>query len=823
MKRLDLAGTWQLAQADAAHQTSDASIYAQVPGDNASALLAAGKLPDPYYGMNEKQVQWIGASAWVYARDVDVPQAFFDEESIYLHFDSLDTFATIYINDHQVAVSDNMFCRQRFEVKPFLVAGVNRVRIVFAPPYAKGTEFSKSVPYPIPYALNSQYSSHRNLLRKVQCHFGWDWGVSLPVSGIYGACYLAATSTPRIEYVTTEVAFQGDDAIVTVTCEVTASSEMDVDVRVVLDGEAKASIRHVREGGQCFSESMKVSNVIRWWPAGYGDPHLYSLLVSVGDETIEKRIGLRELVIINDEDAHGLSFTVRVNGVDVFCKGANWIPVDAMPQRHTRQRYEELLESARLAHMNMLRVWGGGQYEEDAFYEICDEKGILVWQDFMFACALYPANKTFLQSVNAEVRHQIKRLRDHPCIALWCGNNEDIGALGWFQESRENRDRYLVDYDRLNEGVIGKAVDECDPTRIFWPSSPCGGRDDYSDCFHKDGRGDMHYWDVWHSGKSLDAYYDVVPRFCSEFGYQSFPSMSQIQTYATPDQYNVTSPVMEWHQKNRRGNSIILEMFTRYFRMPEGFENFIYLSQIQQAVAIRTAVEFWRSLRPLCMGTLYWQLNDNWPVCSWSSLNYDGSWKALHYMAKRFYAPVMLTIFQRKYGNPVEIWGVNDTGTTRTSTMRVMVKDFSGETVWQSEKQVTLSKHSAIKFEEYSVADLTPSPETVFIVVELDTDEGMIRNDLFLAEYKCCALADAHVTAQISERPDGKYDVALRTDAPAFFVTLETDGMSGCFDDNVVTLLPDECRTVVFRPKDSLGNMKLEEQLRVRHLRQTYT
>ena len=284
----------------------------------------------------------------------------------------------------------------------------------------------------------------------------------------------------------------------------------------------------------------------------------------------------------------------------------------------------------------------------------------MIWHDMMFSCALYPSTPGFLANVEREIRHQVKRLRDHPCIALWCGNNEDVGALTWYPESRKNRDRYIVDYDRLNEGVIGRVVDECDPTRTFWPSSPSAGRGDYSDNWHDDRRGDMHYWSVWHESKAFSAYYEVSPRFCSEFGYQSFPSVELARGYCPPGQMNVTSPVMEHHQRHGRGNALIVEMFTRYFRMPEGFENFVYLSQVQQALAIKTAVEHWRHLRPTCMGTLYWQLNDNWPVCSWSSLEYGGKWKLLHHAARRFYAPTIVSAFQRP-DRTVEVWLTSDT------------------------------------------------------------------------------------------------------------------------------------------------------------------
>ena len=334
-------------------------------------------------------------------------------------------------------------------------------------------------------------------------------------------------------------------------------------------------------------------------------------------------MGLRQLEIVTEEDEIGLSFKIKVNGLDIFCKGANWIPADALPSRQTRERLDDLLTSAAQANMNMIRVWGGGQYESHDFYDLCDEKGILVWQDFMFSCALYPATKDFLQNVREEVSYQVKRLRDHACIALWCGNNECLGALNWFEISRRG-DRYLVDYDRLYEGTIGEAVDEADPTRLYWPSSPCGGRGDYSDCWQDDSRGDMHYWRVWHENASIDAYYDVVPRFCSEFGYQSFPSLDTISTYAPQSQFNVTAPIMEHHQRNPGGNSKITEMMTRYFRVPEGFGNFVYLSQASKHSPSNQVSNFGDTCR--LYGYFILAAKRFIASMSWSSW-YSGKWK----------------------------------------------------------------------------------------------------------------------------------------------------------------------------------------------------
>ncbi|MHC4883922.1 MAG: beta-mannosidase [Planctomycetota bacterium] len=816
MKTLDLAGRWTLLQGGEAE-----AIPATVPGDNLSALYKAKKIADPYRGKNELDLQWIGRVGWTYARTFKVSAALLAEDSVVLTAENLDTFATIRINGKTVGKTENAFRRYRFEVKPALKAGENEIQIVFAAHEPTVERLAKKLPYPIPHGTNPVQSMHRNLARKCQCHSGWDWGPCLMVTGIYGELSLSATSEGRIEHVITSQSFKGKACTVTVTTEVEAVKAGKSELVVKLGTETVKKTVSLKEGLNSLTEKITVRNAKRWWPNGYGKQVLYSLSVTVGGDQVEKKLGLRELELVTEEDKKGLSFVIRVNGVDIFCKGANWIPSDAMPERQTREVYDDLLSSAADAHMNMIRVWGGGQYERDAFYELCDEKGLLIWHDFMFACSLYPAHKDFLSNVRAEAEYQVKRLRDHASLALWCGNNENVAALGWYEESRKNRDVYLVDYDRLNEGVLGSTVDNSDATRTFWPSSPCGGRDDYSDCFHDDSRGDMHYWEVWHGGKSFDSYYDVVPRFCSEFGYQSFPSLEVIDTYADRDQWNLTAPVMEHHQRNRGGNSKIIEMFSRYFRMPEGFENFVYLSQVQQGVAIRTAVEYWRSLRPVCMGALYWQINDNWPVCSWASINYGGKWKILHYMAKRFFAPVMLTVFQRKYGQPVEVWGVNDKLETQSAAMTVKVCDFSGKVLKKLSKKVTLAKNSSKKLAQYKVSELTDREEETFLVVELKVGRETIRNDLFFTEYKKCDLAKARVKSSVNEEK-GELTVTLEASAPAFFVHVDAEGVRGEFDDNAVTLLPGEKRTLTFTPKEEVTRAKLAKAITVRHLRETY-
>ncbi|MBQ1710967.1 MAG: glycoside hydrolase family 2 protein, partial [Treponema sp.] len=415
---------------------------------------------------------------------------------------------------------------------------------------------------------------------------------------------------------------------------------------------------HLQKGKNLINANLKVNNPHVWMTAGelkeagLKENTIYNLNIKISDsddKEINQPFCFSSLKAISKKDKvegkTGRSIYFENNGRKIFAKGSNWIPADSLPSRMTENRYEDLLRSAVEANQNCIRVWGGGYYEKDYFYELCDKLGIMVWQDCMFACSLYPITTDFLENVTKEIEYQVNRLQSHACIAIWCGNNENFGTLNWFPESINNRDRYLVDYDRLYIDTIGRKIKDEDPSRIFWPSSPCAGPDDFADNWHADSMGDMHYWSVWHERKSFDAYLSIRPRFVSEFGYESFPSLETIKSFATEEDFNFTSKLMEYHQRSPSGNSIILENFSRYFRFPNGFESMIYLSQVQQALAIKTAVDWWRSLMPNCMGALIWQLNDVWPCPSWSSLEYNGKWKLLHYESRKFFDIVYMPLY----------------------------------------------------------------------------------------------------------------------------------------------------------------------------------
>jgi beta-mannosidase len=801
VKRIDLAGEWTLRRV-----ATDEAVPASVPGDNYSALLRAGKIPDPYYGTQEDDVQWVAEQTWVFEREFEVDASWLEEASVYLSCDSLDTLAEVRVNDQRVGTSDNMFVRQRYEVKSALRAGQNRVSIRFQPAAAGIAERVERLQHPVPAGAVGKLES-LNLLRKVQCHGGWDWGPCLPVSGIYGDIHLGATSLARIEYVTCAQSHEPGRCTVDVTVQAhgVASGRARLGVRL---GQVETAMDvDVRPGPQSHTARVVVDQPELWWPAGQGAQPLYELTVTLGEQTVRRRLGLRTLEVTQEA---GLTF--RINGRDVFCKGANWVPAGALPTEHTPERYRELLGGARSANMNMLRVWGGGQYESDLFYDLCDELGILIWQDFMFACSPYPWDDWFCDSVREEVKHQVRRLRDHACIAIWCGDNEVLHSFAWNPMSRDNPELYAAGYARLNS-VIAEAARESDPERVFWPGSPSNGPGTRPRDCNDPGRGDVHYWDVWHGDRGFEAARTVAPRFCSEFGFQSFPAMEAIRRFCPEEQWSPTSPVMNHHQRSPNGNERIVETMERYFRRPESFESFVWLSQILQGLGIKSMVEYWRTLRPRCMGTLYWQLNDVWPVASWSSVEHSGRFKPLHYLARRFYKNLLVTTVP--HDGQVEVWVVSDESAPTSGEVVVETFDLDGNVVATDRYPVELAGAGAVK-----VGSLpTPSEaDSRFLVLTARLGELAAYNWHFVEPYKHYDLPSATVHAE----PVDGYGMRLQSDRPALFVTLDAEGIAGEWSDNCLVLLPGRPVEVTFTPRQPTSPERVRESLRVRHLQNAH-
>ncbi len=814
MDKIDLKGIWNLTR------TSDGeSLETYIPGDIMHSLLENHVIPDPYRDRNELKVQWVGKEDWEFTRVFEVSADFIRNRNILLCINLLDTFADIYINEKYIGSGNNAFKKYVFPVKN-INQGRNSIRIIIHSPEAAALKAAAELPYQIPFMSYPEQSPNRNLIRKPQCHGGWDWGPALMTGGIYGDINLESVSRVRIDYLHTDILHRNHIWNVEISVELTAFRKGVEKIIFSLAGITEEIATDLNPGVNRITHTIPITDPDLWWPAGYGNQPLYPLTVKTSEESIIKKIGFRDLEVITEKDTYGRSLVFRINGRDIFCKGTNWIPMDGLPARQTPERYEKFLKDVTDANMNMIRVWGGGQYEKDIFYDICDEKGILVWQDFMFSCALYPASEPFLDNVKKEAAHQIKRLKNHPSLVLWCGNNEDIGALTWFEESRENRDRYIIDYDRLNEGIIGKTVKELDSGRRWWPSSPSAGEGDYSDNWHDDTKGDMHYWSVWHEGASFEAYYTVTPRFCSEFGYQSFPGIDTIRMFADKDQQNVSSPAMLHHQKNERGNSIILSSLSRYFRFPSTFEDFLYLSQVQQTFAVRTAVEYWRSRRPVCMGILYWQLNDLWPAVSWSSIEYSGKWKLLHYAVQDFFAPVHIAGFIKKAGH-AEIYGINDTFNEISGTLTVLVLNFDGSIIKEYRSSETLKAEEARELFLYDVPDDNEFTENHFLYFKFTYGFETRENYLFLTTPNRCNLKHVQFSMEIEPVQD-RFDITLKTDKPAFFVKPEC-AVSGIFNNEGFFLVPRTMKKISFLPETGCTADSLRDLISFKDLRRTYS
>ena len=819
---LDLSGKWTLRQEDDPGQPA---VEMAVPGGVHTALLAAGRIPDPFFGQNEKAVQWVGQKDWRVERRFTVPADLLACRSITLRLEHVDTFCTLSINGQVVGETGNRFRRYDFEVKPYLREGANTISALFRSSEKESEERARTLTREIPIVDNG-IVPHINLIRKPACHGGWDWGLALMMTGFAGKVELLGADLARMDYVTCDQKHEYGRCGVTVHTVVTSPAGGETELTVKLGDIVRRESVTLQPGVNTFSTELTVLRPNLWWPNGAGEQYLYPLEVTVGEASLKRKLGLRTIEVVNQPDRDGISMTFRVNGVNLFCKGANWIPCDAFMNRQTDERYADLLNAAVQANMNMLRLWGGGQFEADRFYELCDELGLMIWHDFMFSCSLYPADKAFLAEVKAELTHQIRRLRDHASIAIWCGDNECIGALTWFEPSRKNRDVYLIAYDRLNR-MLTETVEELDPVRTFWPSSPCGGPGDFSDAWHDDNKGDMHNWTVWHENKDFSAYYNYKPRFCSEFGYQSFPSREVALTFCKEEDLNPTSPDFEYHQKNKGGNTRILETMSRYFRFPEGTENILYLSQVQQAMAIKTAVEGWRRLQPRCMGTLIWQLNDNWPISSWSTIEYGGKWKHLHYHAKRFFAPLAVVAVPADNNRRVEVWAINDHHESVYAETEVVTWTFDGKKGDPRILSAQLPAHSATLVQSYWVDEFGSETERLdrFLALTLRAqfkgETVTFKNEWLFNPYKRCSLGNARVDAIPSVR-DGKWTVVLTTDKPAFFVWADTPHIPGTFSDNSFTLYPGQPVRLTFTPKGDTTFDAFKSALTVKHLRQTY-
>ena len=631
MKTMSLNGAWSLTIPG----TDFGLVPAQVPGSVYHDLLSAGRIPDPFFRDNENEALKLMEHDFLYARGFTADAALLACEAVLLRCEGLDTLAEISLNGAAVGRADNMHRIWEYDVKALLREGENRIEIRFSSP----TKYIREAYAENPADGSSDAMVGFPLLRKAHCMFGWDWGPRLPDAGIWRDISLIGVDTARIRDVL--VLQEHEEGRVTL--------RVQTHVARVSAGETAVSVAVTGPDGRVFTGAGEDCEIVidapqLWWPAGFGEQPLYTVSVglSAGGAALDgwsRRIGLRTMTVSRRRDDWGESFSHCVNGVDVFAMGADYIPEDNLLPRMNPARTRRLLEDARAANMNCIRVWGGGFYPDDWFYDICDELGLLVWQDFMFACAVYNLTDAFEENICAEFRDNIRRLRHHPSLALWCGNNEmeQFVAVGEWVGSK----RQVADYIKMYEYLLPKVLKTEDPQAFYWPASPSSGGS-FDEPQDPD-RGDVHYWDVWHGLKPFTDYRNYLFRYVSEFGFQSFPCMETIESFTLPEDRNVFSYVMEKHQRNASANGRIVAYLSQMYLYPHDLDLLVYASQLLQAQAMQYGVEHWRRHRGRCMGAVIWQLNDCWPVASWASIDYYGRWKALHYYAKRFFAPVLIS------------------------------------------------------------------------------------------------------------------------------------------------------------------------------------
>jgi beta-mannosidase len=790
MFKQTLNGTWQFCQCG-----SEEWLPASVPGGVHTDLLALGRIPDPFAADNEQKVQWVAESDWEYRRSFTVEKALGAEEQQTLVCDGLDTLAEVSLNGKLLGNTDNMFRRWSWEVGELLRAGENELKIIFRAPvsYIRAKQAVK----PLKGGGDIPGGPH---LRKAPCQWGWDWGPKLPPIGIWKDIRLEGYSQARFEDV--HIRQTHEAGLATLSAEIRIKQWQQAGLEVTMqvtapDGKVLTINAEPHQTGNDISIG-KLKSIINnpklWWPNGFGDQPLYTVELNLdsGKSRLDSRsfkVGLRSLKLRQEPDEWGESFTFVVNEVPIFAKGADWIPADSFPTRISEETLERLIRDAAAAHMNMLRVWGGGFYEEERFYDLCDRYGLLIWQDFIFACGVYPEEQAFAENVRVEAVENVRRLRHHASLALWCGNNEmEQGWVDWKWNNAEDPvvQSLKAGYDRMFHHLLPDVVAAEDPDRTYWPSSASSGIPFENPNSQK--RGDTHYWDVWHGRKPFSAYREQFPRFMSEFGFQALPPYKTIQTYARPQDQNMTSYIMEHHQRSGSGNGLMVGQMTDSFRMPKDFQSLVYLSMVLQAEGIRYGVEHWRRARERVSGTLIWQLNDCWPVASWSSIDYFGRWKALHYAARKFFAPILLSVEDK--GERMGVCVTNDTTARWTGEMHWSLETLAGERLEQGSEYVSASAlaMTCIRALDFSAHVNQENRRGVVFIAELWKDGNLLARQLAtFAPNKHLELAAPQIEVQASSA-DGQLRLQVKASSLARFVELELEGVDVVFSDNYFDL-----------------------------------
>ena len=816
--RLD--GSWEFRQTDASNSASSGNwLPAIVPGDVHLDLLRNKLIPDPYYRDNESRLQWIEKASWAYRKSFTVTRELLAHQKIDLVFDGLDTTATVFINEIPVLTADNMFRAWRIDAKPYLKTGANEIRVDFPSPIKTADQLAAN-----DKTHADTHIPEKAYLRKAAYEYGWDWGPRFVTSGIWKSVYFEAWDQARIADVRIEEPdVRAEVAHVNARIDVVASGPIQADLKLIYTGDGKtakvAQAIELHAGDNIINLPVQIEKPALWYPAGYGAQPLYTFAAtlmrdshSVDEKSV--RTGLRSVVLRQEPDRWGRSFEFVVNGIPIFIKGSDVIPFDTFPNRVTEARYREILQSAKDANMNMVRLWGGGYYESDQFYDLCDELGLMVWQDFMFASSWYPGSIDWRQQVEAEAEYQVKRIRNHPSIALWSGNNEVESVLHAFLGGLTADARLQVwkNYLTTFSGVLPRVIQRDDPEIPYWPSSPSADYGETSDQFQA---GDAHDWSIWHGREPFENYLKHYYRFTSEYGFQSFPELRTVKSFTVPeDRANIFTPVMLAHQKNNEGNSIIHEYLLRDYSEPKDFPSFLYVSQILQAEGVKVGAEHMRRSRPRIMGSLIWQLNDCWPVASWSSIDYYGRWKALQYYARRFYSPILVSPLVQD--GKVLVYIVSDKTKTVQGALRIRVMTTDGKMVMEQSRQVTLPPLSSAVYDEILFTELLRKQQDltkVVLLTDLTVDGSVVSRNLnCLAPTKQVHLLPAKVHAVLTSK-GVNFNVELSSDVPARDVYVTFGDLDVHTEDNFVDVVPGEPVNITVKSTASLGQLRKNMQV----------
>lgn len=796
---------WEFSKAG-----SDEWLSASVPGTVHQDLIGHGKLPDPFYGKNEELVQWVENEDWQYRTTFTVTEEQLQRDAASLIMEGLDTYADVYLNGSLLLKADNMFMGYEVPVKSVLRKGENRLYVYFHSPmnYALPQYESNGFDYPAGHEHAGKRTSV--FTRKAPYSYGWDWGIRLATSGIWRPVSLSFYDVAAIDdYYVRQLSVSETEARVENQLEVTSvaaeSRKAQVTVEYDYKGNSYAETEEVvlQPGCNRIAVPMNIPQPHLWMPNGWGEAALYTFTARVtvdGKEVAceSKKVGLRTIEVVKEKDEQGESFYFVVNGEKMFAKGTNYVPGDALLPRVTPERYERMFEDIKAANMNMIRVWGGGVYEDDNFYEQADEKGILVWQDFMFACTTYPHDPAFLKNVEREAEYNIKRLRGHASLAMWCGNNEIYEGMrywGWKKKYTPEVFREMErGYDALFRELLPSMVQRYDEGRFYMHGSPYeanwGRPESWAEV-------DSHNWGIWHGRKPFESLDKEVPRFMSEFGFQSFPEMKTIRTFAAPEDYALESEVMNAHQKSYIGNALIKNTMELYYTVPEKFEDLVYKGLVLQGVGLRRGMEAHRRNRPYCMGSLYWQFNDSWPVVSWSSIDYYGNWKAMHYQAQRAFAPVLVNAVRQE--DELCCYLLSDRLHSEDVTLSFELMDFDGKVYRKHQLETTMPANASTLVYKEKVADvLAGQPAaTTLLHMTLKSKKGEVLSDVihYFAYPKDQQLPKARLKCKLKEK-DGVCELTVKTDKLARDIFIEVPVQGVRFSDNFFDLLPGQQRTI---------------------------